>query len=248
MAVKMWPHMHLVPTVQAQGNIRTVIVDPPHMNDPIEIVKVVITGKESVRGAPSADDLRLWPGGASPFELSRVSYKLPSGENWLSNLYFVLRNRTSEKIARVEIILQLPETGWKGHPQFSYGQFPAAAAYFADGTAIPQKNAPISFDPCGEMTFALADDQVGLEQLREQPLQLISQVYARLRVYLEDGLAWMAYSYEKPDSEHRGQWVLAPSPYFPRNGLPGPSLRKPAHGQPPFSCSESPARGGDSLP
>ena len=91
MAVKMWPHMHLVPTVQAQGNIRTVIVDPPHMNDPIEIVKVVITGKESVRGAPSADDLRLWPGGASPFELSRVSYKLPSGENWLSNLYFVLR-------------------------------------------------------------------------------------------------------------------------------------------------------------
>jgi hypothetical protein len=217
------------------------------MNDPIEVVKVAIAGKAAVRGAPSAEDLRPWPGGASPFEYSRVAYKLPSNEDWLSNLSFVLRNRTTEKIARVEVILKYPERGWEGQRQFSFGQLPAAVAFFADGTPVPQKNEPIIFAPCREMTFALADDRVGLLQIREATLRPTSQVYVQLRVYLEGGLAWTAYMYQRHDPEHH-QWVATSSPYFPRNGLPGPSLRKPAPLQPPFSCSESLTKGGESLP
>jgi hypothetical protein len=98
------------------------------------------------------------------------------------------------------------------------------------------------------MTFALADDQGGLGQLREMPLQPISQVYARLRVYLEDGLAWGAYHYEEPDPERPGHWVLAASPYFPPNGLPGLHMKRPAPGQPSFACSGSSKGGGESRP
>ncbi len=248
MAVKIWPHLHLVSTVQAQGRMMTVIVDPPHSNDPIEVVRVTIAGKASVLGAPSANDLRWWHGGASPWNFSRVAYRSPGDDKWIESLSFVLRNRTTKKIARVEIMLQLPETGWQHGRQFHFGQFPAPAAYFGDGEPIPQTGQPITFSPCGEMTFALGDDQGGLGQLRAEPPQPISQVYARLMVYLEDGLKWGAYGYERPDPEHPGQWVPGGSPYFPPNGLPGPAMKVPAPGQPPFACSGSSTRGGESLP
>ena len=247
LAVEIWPRLHFVSTVRAQGNMKTVIVDPPNLNDPIEIVKVAIAGKAAVRGAPSADDLRQWPGGPDWYKFLRVAYKLPSDENWLRTLSFVLRNRTTEKIAGVDIVLQTPETGWMWGPQFSFGQLPAVAAYTGDGKPIPQTREPIAFNPCEEMTLTLADDQHDLSKLGAQPLP-ISQVYARLRVYLEDGLAWTAYSYEKPVPEHPGQWVKTGGPYFPPNGLPGPHMKKPPRGQPSFSCSGSSTKGGDLLP
>jgi len=103
------------------------------------------------------------------------------------------------------------------------------------------------YNPCGEMTFALADNQDGLRRLRELPLQPISHAYARFIVHLEDGLRWMMSRYERPDPEHLGQWVGA-APYFPRNGLPGIHVKRPAPGQPPFACSESSKKGGASLP
>ena len=247
MAVRLWPHLHLVSTVQAQGRIRSVIVDPPQRNDPIEIVKVAFAGKVSVPGTPRAEDLRWWASGASSSNLSRIAYSLPADDKWIGNLSFVLRNRTKEKIARVEITLQLPETNWQYGPEFLFGQFPPAAAYFGDGRLIPQTEQPIAFNPCGEMTFALADNEDGLRRLRELPLQPISHAYARFIVYLEDGLRWMMSRYERPDPEHLGQWVGA-APYFPRNGLPGIHMKRPPPGQPPFACSGSSEKGGGSQP
>ena len=244
MAVKVWPHLRLVSTVQAQGRIRSVIVDRPHRDDPIEIVKVMIAGKASVPGVPRAEDLRWWRSGASSYNLSRIAYSLPADDKWIESLSFVLKNRTTEKIARVEIMLQLPETNWQYGPRFFFGQFPPAAAYFGDGTPIPQTEQPIAFNPCGEMTFAIADNG----QLREVPLQTISQVYARFMVHLEDGLLWTASHYQKPDPEHPGQWVLTGGPYFPPNGSPGPHMKRPAPGQPPFACSGSSEKGGGSQP
>ena len=247
MAVGIRPHLRLVSAVQAQGRIRSVIVDRPIWNDPIEIVKVMIAGRATVPGAPRAEDLRWWASGASSSNLSRIAYSLPADDNWIESLSFVLRNRTTEKIARVEIMLQLPETNWQYGPRFFFGQFPPAAAYFDDGTPIPQTEEPIAFNPCGEMTFALADNEDGLRRLRELPLQPISHAYARFIVHLEDGLRWMLSRYERPDPEHLGQWVGA-APYFPPNGLPGIHMKRPAPGQPPFACSESSKRGGASLP
>jgi hypothetical protein len=249
MAVEIWPHVHLVSTVRAQGNIKTIIVDPPHRNDPIEVVKVSIAGKDAVRSAPTGDDLRWWPGGGyMPGHEARVAYRLPADDKWIEGLSFVLRNRTAEKIARVGIALQSPESAWTWEREFSFGQFPPSIAYFADGKPIPPTGEPITFKPCEEVTFRLADDQIGLSQLRAGAPPAISQVYPRLRVYLEDGLVWMAYFYEGPDPEHPGQRVPTSGPYFPPNGLPGPHLRRPKHYQPPCDFSASSETGGELTP
>jgi hypothetical protein len=248
-AVDVWPHVHFVSAVQAQGNIKTVIVDPPHRNDPIEVVKVLIAGKAAVAGEPSTDDLRWWPdGGYMPRHEARVAYRLPADDTWLGTLSFVLRNRTAQKIASLDIMVLLPQERMKTASEFSFGQLPTAVAYSADGKPIVQTREPIAFRPCGEMTFALADDQVGLSRLNAQPLPAASQVLVLFRVCLEEGLSWMEYAYLRHDPERPGQWVPTTSPYFPPNGLPGPALKRPTRAQSSFSCSGSSTEGGESSP
>lgn len=236
MAVRLWPHVHLVPTVQAQGNTKTVIVDPPHRNDPIEVVKVVGGGKAAVVGKPSADDLRWWPdGGYMPGHESRLAYRLQSDGSWLKTLSFVLRNRSSEKIAALDIVVVLPQERMHTASEFSFGELPPAVAYFADGKPIARTRDPITFKPGEETSFALADDQIGLSRLDAQPLSATSQIFVLFRVTLEGGLGWMEYAWFKPDPEHPGLSVPTPGPYFPPNGLPGPKLKKPKPAQ--SSCN-----------
>ena len=244
MAIEIWPYVRLVFVVHAQGNMKTIIVEPPYRNDALEIVKVIGDGKEAVPGDPSADDLRGWPGGGDlPGHRSRVAYRLAGDDSWLKTLSFVLRNRTSEKVARLEIMVQLPQADMHVGSIFSFGQFPPSVAYFADGKPIPPSGEPIAFKACDEMTFALADDQNDLALVTARPVSETSQVYVRFQAYLEDGLAWGITGWGKPDPEHPGQWVLTPSPYFPPNGLPGPHTKKPTRAQTSFSCSGSSTRG-----
>ena len=223
--VQNWTKVNLVPKVRAQANTRTVIVDPPHRNDPIEVVRVLGHGKAALIGEPSADDLQWWwDGGRLPKHQSRVAYRLPSDDNWLKTLSFVLRNRTSEKITALDIVVVLPLDGMKTGSEFSFGQLPASVAFFTNGQPIVPTKEPISFKPGEEMTFALADDQIGLNRLDAEPVSVTSQVRVLFRVYLEDGLSWMQYMWEKHDPEHPGHWVTTTGPYFPPNGLPGPVM------------------------
>jgi hypothetical protein len=249
MAVGIWPHIHFVSTVQAQGNMKTVIVDPPYRNDALEIVKVVGAGKEAVAGAPSADDLRGWPGGGYlPGYRSRVAYRLAGDDSWLETLSFVLRNKTSEKVALVQIWIELPQDGVRAPSIFSFGEFPPSDAYFGDGKPIPPSGEPITFKPCEEMTFRLAGGQFGLALVKAIPVSEAWQVYVRFQAYLEDGLVWGITGWGKPDPEHPGQWAPTSGPYFPPNGLPGPAMRKPKHYQSPCNVSTSSQRGGDLSP
>jgi hypothetical protein len=222
-AVEIWSHVDLISTVQAQGNIKTVILDPPHSNDPIEVIKAEIGGKAAVRGTTSADDLKFWPSG-----FLRVAYRSPSDENWLRTLSFVLRNRTSEKIVSLDIYVLSPPDRMEMLSEISFGQLPAAMAYTTDGMPITPTGERIVFKPGEEMTFRLADDQRGFSRLIENPLSLTtSQVFALFRVYLEGGLCWMEYVWVKPDPDHPGQSLPTEGPYFPHSNLPGPHLRKP---------------------
>ena len=246
MAVEVWPHVRLVSAVQAQGNVKTIIVEPPYRNDALEIVKVIGGGKDTVPGDPSADDLRVWPdGGYLPGHRSRVAYRLAADDSWLKTLSFVLRNRTPERIARLEIIVQMPQAGMHVASIFSFGQFPPSDAFFGDGKPIPPSAEHITFKPCDEMTFALADDQIDLPRVTSRPVSETSQVYVRFQAYLEDGLVWGITGWGRPDPEHPGQWVPTPGPYFPPNGLPGPAMRKPKHYQSPCDLSTFSKTGGE---
>jgi hypothetical protein len=223
--VQNWDKVSVIPTVQAQANTRTVIVDPPHRNDPIAVVKILAGGKEAVVGAPTADDLRWWPdGGYLPRMESRVAHRLPADDNWLKSLSFVLRNRTSKKIAALDILVLIPQEGGKMASEFSFGQLPAVAAYTGDGKPIAPTREPISFNPGQEMTFAVADDGIGLSRLTANALSPTSQVFVLFRVTLENGLSWMEYQWEKPVPGQPGQWVRTVGPYFPPNGLPGMAM------------------------
>lgn len=222
--VQNWGKVSVVPRVQAQGNTRTVIVDPPHRNDAIAVVKVQVGGKDAVVGVPTPDDLRVWPdGGYLPRMKLRVAYRSPADDDWLKTLSFVLRNRTKRKIAALDIIVTIPQE-LKTASEFSFGQLPAVAAYMEGGKPIPPTRKPISFNPGQEMTFAVADDPIGLSRLMANPLSPTSQVYVIFRVFLENGLSWMEGQWEKPDPEHPGQWVTTAGPYFPPDGLPGPAM------------------------
>jgi hypothetical protein len=248
-AVEIWPHVRLVSTVRAQGNIRTIIVDPPYRNDALEIAKVIGAGEEAVAGAPSADDLRGWPsGGYLPGYRFRVAYRLAADDSWLETLSFVLRNRTSEKVALVEIWVQLPQDRTRAPSIFSFGQLPASDAYFGDGKPIPPSGEPIVFKPCEEMTFRLAGGQFGPAHVKAIPVSETSQVYVRFQAYLEDGLVWGITGWGRPDPEHPGQWVPTPGPYFPPNGLPGPAMKRPKHYQSPCELSTSSKTEGELTP
>lgn len=225
LVVQNWGKVNVFPRVQAQGNTKTVIVDPPHRNDPIAIVKILVGGKQTVGGVPTPDDLKWWPGGGYlPGMKLRVAYRSPAGDDWLKTLSFVLRNRTKRKIAALDIIVTIPEELNKTVSEFSFGQLPAVAAYMEGGIPIPATREPISFNPGQEMTFAVADDRIGLTRLMNNPLSPTSQVYVVFRVFLENGLSWMEGGWEKPDPEHPGQWLTTVGPYFPPNGLDGPVM------------------------
>lgn len=223
MGVEIWSHVALVSTVQAQGSVKTVILNPSHSNDPIEVIKVAIGGKAAVRDTTSPDDLKFWPS-----NFMRLAYRLPSDENWLGSLSFVLKNRTQEKIVSLDVVIVSPSHHMKTLSEFSFGQLPAARAYTADGNPITPTREPIIFKPGEEMTFPMADDQRGLSRLTGDPLSSTSQVFVLFIVYLEDGLGWMQYVWSKPDPDHPGQSVPTVSPYFPPSTLPGPHRRKPA--------------------
>ncbi len=223
MAVEIWSHADLVSTVQAQGSVKTVILNPPHSNDPIEVIKVAIGGKAALRDTTSPDDLKFWPS-----NFMRLAYRSPSGEDWLRTLSFVLRNRTPEKIVSLDVVVVSPAHRMKTLSEFSFGQLPAARAYTADGNPITPTRERIVFEPGAEMIFPLADDQRGLSRLIGDPLSSTSQVFVLFIVYLEDGLEWMQYVWSKPDPDHPGQSVPTVGPYFPPSTLPGPHRRKPA--------------------
>ena len=231
--VRVWPHVHAVAAVQAQGNTKTVIINQLYRTDPIEVVKVLAAGKEAEVGIPSQNELQWLRSGLQVHEW-RAAYRLQSDDNWLSNLSFVLRNRTSKRIDYVEVDVQIPYTGGahalfpKSGSDFPFGRIPAAVWY--DGRTgeplPPTTRDPIHFDPGQTMTFALADAQYGLSQLlaNAQPLSANTMCSVQFRVVLEDGLEWSERLYTKPDPEHRGRYVVCRGDCFP-DPLSGPPAR-----------------------
>jgi hypothetical protein len=244
MAVKLWPYVHVVPTVQAQGNTKTLITDRLYRTDPIEVVKVLGAGKEAKVGTPTEPDLQFFPlyismesPRSSAAGGTRSAYWLQSDDNWLKTLLLVLRNRTAKRINLVGISVSFPEAGGGPHPpsmrgggDFFFGQLPANVAYSPSGQPLrPSSREPISFDPGQEMTFALADrgDDLALTGLIEhaQPLSATSQCLVGFFVVLDDGVKWHHRRYFEPDPQHPGQFVELGGGYFP-----GPMPRSPNFG------------------
>jgi hypothetical protein len=233
MAVELWPHLNIVPAVQAQGGARTLIIDRLYRTDPIEIVKVLSAGNEAEVHTRTEDDTQgfvlMYDGGHYPARgeaVGALACKFQSDDNRLSALSFVLRNRTSKTIVLVTITIISslrapprpgpPYVNWEG--RFAFGQLPAILAYTRAGRQLPTtaKN-PIRFGPGQEMAFALADGEVNPRSLamRAHPLSDTILCRVRIRVVFEDGLQWFDGDYYKPDPERPGESTLMDEEYFP---------------------------------
>jgi hypothetical protein len=244
LAFKILPSVDLITPVHAQGNssesTKTLIVDGLYRTDPIEVMKVLCAGNEAQPGACSKEDDSKWilifDGGHYPERgpaVGAIAYRLQSDDNWLSNLSFVLKNRTSKRIILVAITIVLPLARpshdgppyAKGVQGFPFGQLPAVWVNTRHGDRLPAttKN-PIRFDPGQEMSFTLADRKNFLDGLvaRAQPLSESTLCRVRIRVFFEDGLDWREGDYYKPDPERPGEPMLMDQDYFP-GSLAGPS-------------------------
>jgi hypothetical protein len=233
MAAEFWPHLNIVPAVQAQGGNRTLIIDRLYRTDPIETVKVLNAGNEAEVRALTEDDTRgfflIYDGGhysARGGAVGALACKFESGDNWLSGLSFVLRNRTSKTIILVAISIISPLRGpprpgppyitWGG--RFTFGQLPAILAHTRAGVQLPTTTKkPIRFGPGQEMTFALADGVAVPRSLAARADLLSDTILCRVRikVVFEDGLQWFQGDYYKPDPEHPGECTLTDEEYFP---------------------------------
>jgi hypothetical protein len=232
--VQIWDRVNVVPTVQAQGNTNTVIINGLRFNDPIEVVKVLGAGQEAVVDVPTRDDLQSFPGKGNfsgRHKEWRNAYRVKSDDDWLSALSFVLRNRTSKTIDLVDIHVFLPQAGWK-ISEFFFGQIPAAfASITCEGRRAPVIiSEPISFGPGEEMTFALADNQHYLSRLisKAEPLSEISVVYVDFGVTLEDGVGWAEYQYAGPDPKNPCKNVILTRGNYLGCYFPGPLMGPPA--------------------
>jgi hypothetical protein len=233
MAVEIWPGLNIVPPVQAQGGTRTLIIDRLYRTDPIEIVKVLSAGNEAEVHTRTEDDTRgfvlIFDGGhysGRGGAVGALACKFESGDDWLSALSFVLKNRTSKTIVLVAfaIISPLPGPPRPGPPyitwggRFTFGQLPAILAHTRAEAQLPTttKN-PIRFGAGQEMTFALADGVAVPRSLAARAHLLSDTILCRvgIKVVFEDGLQWFQGDYYKPDPEHPGESALMDEEYFP---------------------------------
>lgn len=237
MAFAFWPHISIIPAEQAQST-RTLIIDRLYRTDPIEIVKVLTAGNEAEVHPRTENDTRgfvlIYDGGhyrARGGAVQALACKFQCGDDWLSALSFVLRNRTSKTIVLVAITMTAPlrEPPSPGPPyeswgeRFSFGQLPAILAHTRSADRLPATTKkPIRFGPNEEMTFALADGVANPKQLAVRAHRLSDTFLCRAAIWVvfEDGLQWRFGDYYKPDPERPGESVLMDEQYFP-GSLPG---------------------------
>jgi hypothetical protein len=233
-AVEFWPHLNIVPAVQAQGVTRTLIIDRLYRTDPIEIVKVLSVGNEAKVHTRIEDDTQgfvlIYDGGHYPARgeaVAALACKFQADDNWLNALSFVLRNRTSKTIVLVAITMISPSRalphppgppyeGWAG--RFTFGQLPAILVHTRRGDRLPATTRnPIRFGPGEGMTFALADaGRISPHvDVLAHPWSDTFLCRAQIRVVFEDGLQWLHGDYYKLDPERPGEDAMMDEEYFP---------------------------------
>jgi len=182
-----------VPIVLAQENkpsgMKLVEIWTPNAWDPVRIFNISV-GKEEVKPA-------YWgiPGTGTPFQ---------ADENWLANLSFTLRNRTSKTITHLYLPVCFPETETKDAQMVSLPvdfRTKHAAETSTEDSESPGEvhDVPFRFALGAEIRVSLGDYTGQMRQLVEerQPLSSITRVMIAVDVVeFEDGmLAWVNRSY-----------------------------------------------------
>jgi hypothetical protein len=147
-----------------------------------------------------------------------------AGDNWITNLSFVIKNVSAKKITCIIIFSVLVETPfWQeesqpkppvlGFTQNRVGQRPEQALHSGDRTFPPDTDASFELAPGEEFTMPIEDprDYPALKARIEKRLP-ISSVTAMdggtVTVFFEDGTRWISvnHSYSRPAAQP-GKWT-----------------------------------------
>jgi len=203
------------PTVLAQdkkpSGMKVIEISHHARTEPVRILNFRV-GKERVKPAYYNGEDRPFDG--TPFQ---------SDENWLANLSFTLRNRTSETITHLILVVGFPETKTRDAEEvWAYIEFltrhPAEST--SDDSETP-RDVPFKFAPSSEFRVSL-EDYIGLLRQRveeRRPLASINRVMIVIHyIRFEDGpLTWSTsngYCAEPPNIRGGGCSRLEET-YFP---------------------------------
>jgi hypothetical protein len=207
-----WPEFSFIVSGRAQDTpaAKMVLIDPNLPHAAVRVIKVMENGQE------------IQPGRAiKPDEVP--GQQIIAGEDWLSNLSFVVKNRTAMRIDYMKILVFFREDQHYDR-RLEFGQIPPAAmAYFGHPPFInPPKGSgsPLKLGPGQEMTISLAGyvDAIKMAKRTVRPFSSLTKCAIFLsEAYFDDpqGLRWAAREYSLPDPNSSEGYRLLPSDYFP---------------------------------
>ena len=131
-----------------------------------------------------------------------------AGDDWLKELTFTIKNRSSKKFVSISFDIVLPEARAPIGRVVELGRMPEVDAYNAQGNKIDQGGKlPLDFRPGQEMKISLAPyaDELRRKVEEIQPFSTISRCFINLsHGFFEDGMLWSLADYEVPDPNRRG--------------------------------------------
>jgi len=215
-----WPGAGFVQSAQGQNfgaeKVKMILISPVHLRDPVKVINITENGKYIVPGRDQNPEI---PG--QPFL---------AGEDWISNLSFVLKNVTPLNIAMVKIAIVFREDqqyDW----HLDLGQLPALAA--ATYTNRPRVHPPMGtghplhFGPGQEMTIPLSGiaDKIKAAKYATKPFSDLTRcaIVVDGVFFEEKGMKWAngGYGYALPSPDGPNGYERRPPTYFP--GDPSPT-------------------------
>jgi hypothetical protein len=208
---QIWPEFSFIVSGRAQSTpaAKMVLIDPNLPHAAVRVIKVMENGQE------------IQPGRAIKPEVP--GQQIIAGEDWLSNLSFVVKNRTAMRIDYMKILVFFKEDKHYGR-HLEFGQIPGPAeAYFGHPPFInPPKGSgsPLKLGPGQEMTISLKGyvDAIKMAKRTVMPFSSLTSCAIFLtEAYFDDpqGLRWAAREYSLPDPNSPEGYRLLPSDYFP---------------------------------
>jgi len=187
----------VIPVVRAQdappAGVKYIEVEPDCPRYAAKVVKVMV-GNQVV--TPGDFDPYKGPSGV-PFQ---------AGDDWLKNLTFTIKNRSSKKFVELDMRICFPDTktaGYQACQAIEVGRIPEIDK-LGQGSGRP-----LDFRPGQEIqiSFAPYADEIRRRVEERQPFSTISRCFINLAVgYFEDGMQWMLYNYSVPDPSHPGSF------------------------------------------
>ena len=200
LTVESWNKVSLVPIVRAQdasvGELKYVDIEPNWPPEAARVVKVTV-GKRVV--TPGFFNRKLPPSGV-PFQ---------AGDEWLKELTFTIKNRSSKTLVTLYMDVAFPETieqfGYEVGQPIKFGRRPELDGWPRD----EDSNQPLDFRPGQEIVISFAPyaDQIRKQIEERQPFSTITRCFINVHTgYFADGMVWILSHYDVPDPGHPGKW------------------------------------------